>query len=93
MAVKTVEKRKQRQMFLLDRAKKRSSRFASLHPRIVSSVTELRNSVAHSTKDSLWVSYASDLTEALVKSASLGTSSLGFGLFIHTLDLKTIPAL
>ena len=34
MAVKTAEKGKQRQMFLLDRAKKRSSQFASLHPHV-----------------------------------------------------------
>lgn len=93
MAVKTAANRKQYQMFLLDRAKKRSSRFASLRPQVVSSVTELRNSVAHATRDSLWVSYASDLTEALVRNASLGTSSLGFGLFIHSLDMQTIPAL
>lgn len=95
MAVKTAEKR---QVFLLDRAKKRSSRFASLRPQIVSSVTELRNSMARATSDSLWVSYASDLTEALVRNASLGTSSLGtsslgFGLFVHSLDMRTIPAL
>jgi DNA-binding Xre family transcriptional regulator len=93
MEVKTTGKRKRRQMFLLDRAKKRSSRFASLHPRVVSSVTELRDSVAHASGDSLWVSYASDLTDALVRSASLGTPSLGFGLFIHALDMKTVLAL
>ncbi|MDP7020272.1 MAG: helix-turn-helix transcriptional regulator [Pirellulaceae bacterium] len=93
MAVKTAEKRTQRKVFLLDRAKKRSSRFASLHPQVVSTVTELRNSVAHASGDSLWVSYASDLTEALVRSASQGALRLGFGLFIHALDLKTIPAL
>jgi hypothetical protein len=93
MAVKTTQKRKQRQMFLLDRAKKRSSRFAALHPRVVSSVAELRDSVAHAGGDSLWVSYASDLTDALVRSASRGAPSLGFGLFIHSLDIQTIPAL
>lgn len=91
MAVKTAEKRKQ--MFLLDRAKVRSSRFASLCPHVVSSIADVRNSVANATRDSLWVSYASDLTDALVKHASRGTPSLGFGLFIHSLDMKTIPAL
>ena len=80
-------------MFLLDRAKKRPSRFASLHPEIVSSLTELRNSVTHATRESLWVSYSNDLTEALVKNVSLAPPSLGFWLFIHDLDLKTIPAL
>ncbi len=90
MAVKTVEKR---QMFLLDRAKKRSSRFASLQPQVVSSVAQLRNCVAHATRDSLWVSYASDLTEALVRNASADQPFLGLGLFIHSLDMKTVPAL
>jgi hypothetical protein len=93
MAVKTAVKRKQRQMFLLDRAKKRLSHFASLHPRVVSSVTELRDSVAHASGDSLWLSYTSDLTDALIRSASLGKPSLGFGLFIHSLDMKNVPAL
>ncbi|MFG0333215.1 MAG: helix-turn-helix domain-containing protein [Maioricimonas sp. JB049] len=93
MAVKTTEKRKPRQMFLLDRAKKRSSRFAALHPHVVSTIAELQSSVAHASGNSLWVSYASDLTDALVRSASLSTASLGFGLFIHSLDMKTVPAL
>ncbi len=88
MAVKTSNKR---QMFLLDRAKKRSSRFASLRPQVVSSVAELRNCVAHATRDSLWVSYAGDLTDTLVRSASAGKPSLGLGLFIHPLgpELKS----
>jgi len=93
MALKTAQKPKDYQMFLLDRAKKRTSRFASLHPQVVSSITALRNSVAHARKDSFWVSYANDLTEALVKSASAGEPTLGLGLFIHSLDMKTIPAL
>lgn len=93
MAVKAAAKPRHDQVFLLDRAKKRSSRFASLRPQVVSTITELRNSVAYATRDSLWVSYASDLTEALVRNASLATPSLGFGLFIHPLDMKTIPAL
>ncbi|MGM0487045.1 MAG: helix-turn-helix domain-containing protein [Planctomycetota bacterium] len=93
MAAKTAAKRQLYDMILLDRAKTRSSRFASLRPHVVSSVAELRNSVAHATRDSLWVSYASDLTESLVRNASLGRPSLGFGLFIHSLDMKTVPAL
>lgn len=35
MAVKTAEKRKQYEMFLLDRTKVRPSRFASLRPHVV----------------------------------------------------------
>ena len=93
MAVTTVHRQRQFNVVLLDRAKKRPKRFAALRPEIVSSVTDLRNSVAHATKDSLWVSYASDLTDALVKSLSDAPPTLGIGLFIHALDMKTIPAL
>ncbi|MFO0867343.1 MAG: helix-turn-helix transcriptional regulator [Pirellulales bacterium] len=80
-------------MILLDRRPKRAAAFAGLHPQIVSSVSDLRNSVAHASKDSVWVSYASDLTAALVKSASITPSTLGMGVFIHSLDMKTIPVL
>jgi DNA-binding Xre family transcriptional regulator len=93
MALKSTVRRKDYSMYLLDRAKVRSSRFASLRPHVISSVRELRNSVAHATRDSLWVSYASDLTEALIRSASLSAPSLGFGLFIHSLNVKMISAL
>jgi DNA-binding Xre family transcriptional regulator len=78
---------------VLDRTKKRPARFASLHPHVVSSVAELRNSLAHAPRDSFWISYAQDLTEALVKTASASRPALGLGLFIHSLDIETIPAL
>lgn len=80
-------------MILLDRATKRVATFAPLHPKVVSSVAGMRESVASATKDSLWVSYATDLTDALVSRGIAGPSSLGLGLFIHALDMKTIPAL
>lgn len=38
MGVKATEKRTPRQMFLLDRARKRSSRFASLDPHVVTTI-------------------------------------------------------
>ena len=93
MTVKTKGKRPKRSMILLDRAIKRAAAFAPLQPRVVSSVTDLRDSVSHATKDSLWVSYASDLTEALVKRATKVPAQLGVGLFIHSLDMKSIPVL
>jgi DNA-binding Xre family transcriptional regulator len=93
MVAKAPSKRKQTQMFLLDRAKKRASSFASLRPRVVSSLADLRTCVTHATRDSLWVSYASDLTDALVRSASTVQPTLGMGLFIHSLDMRTLPAL
>jgi DNA-binding Xre family transcriptional regulator len=80
-------------MILLDRTSKRASAFASLHPQVVTSMAGLRNSVAHSSKDSLWVSYASDLTDALLKNAAQIPSTLGLGLFLHALDIKAIPVL
>lgn len=93
LPVKTKAVQGKRRMILLDRAPGRAAEFAGLHPEIVSSVSDLRNSVAHASKDSVWVSYASDLTAALVKSASITSSTLGMGVFIHSLDMKTIPVL
>ncbi len=93
MATKTTEKESRYRMILLDRAKKRPSAFASLHPQIVSSLTELRNSLAHATADTFWISYTNDLTEALVKQMSASQRSMGWGLFIHSMDVGTILAL
>jgi DNA-binding Xre family transcriptional regulator len=93
MAAKSSEDRNGYQIILLDRAKTRSSRFAALRPQVVSSVTDLQNCVAHASRDSLWVSYARDLTDALVRNAARVAHSLGFGLFIHSLDMVAIPAL
>ncbi|MCE9545605.1 MAG: helix-turn-helix domain-containing protein [Planctomycetia bacterium] len=80
-------------MILLDRTARRAAAFAGLNPRIVSSVAELRSSVAQATRDSIWVSYASDLTDALLKRAVSSRSPLGTGVFIHAIDVKSIPAL
>lgn len=82
-----------RSVILLDRRAKRAAAFAGLHPRVVTSVADLRDSVAHSSKDGIWVSYAGDLTNALVKDANSVPSTLGLGLFIHALDIKSIPVL
>jgi hypothetical protein len=90
-----VKKKKQpiRSMILLDRRVKRAAAFAGLQPRVVTKVMDLRDPVAHASKDSVWISYASDLTDAIVKSASIAPATLGMGVFIHTLDMKTIPVL
>jgi DNA-binding Xre family transcriptional regulator len=93
MTVKSKASQPKHSMILLDRATKRAAAFAGLHPQIVSSVSGLRNSVAHATKNSVWVSYASDLTAALVKCAAPTASTLGMGVFVHALDMKTIPVL
>ena len=93
MAVATAERQKPDQTFLLDRASKRVSRFALLRPHVVSSKSDVRNWMPHATRDSLWISYAHDLTGALVKNASAAQPTLGMGLFIHALDVNTLPAL
>jgi DNA-binding Xre family transcriptional regulator len=91
MAVK--EKQPNRSMILLDRHSKRAAAFAELRPRVVTSVMDLRDSVAHASKDSVWISYASALTDELVKSAFPVPATLGIGVFIHALEMKTIPVL
>ncbi|MFM2002833.1 MAG: hypothetical protein RI963_2259 [Planctomycetota bacterium] len=93
MATKTAEKKNRYRVILLDRAKKRPSAFASLHPEVVSSLTELRYSLAHASADTFWISYTNVLTEALVKQMSASQRSTGWGLFIHSIDVGTIPAL
>jgi DNA-binding Xre family transcriptional regulator len=93
MAVATAKRRKPHQTFLLDKAKRRVSRFALLHPHLVSSKSDIREWLPRATRDSLWISYAGDLTEALVKNASAAQPALGLGLFIHSLDVNAIPAL
>lgn len=93
MVTDTEKSRKYSSLFLLDHAKARPSCFAALHPRLISSVASLRGSLPLDTGDSLWISYAHDLTEALIKSAWPASSSLGQGLFIHPLDAATIPPL
>jgi hypothetical protein len=80
-------------MFLLDKAKKRPERFSSLHPLVVTSTVGLRNSIAQATKDTLWVSYEKDLTEALLKTVLGPPRSLGKALLIHTLNPLSIPVL
>jgi DNA-binding Xre family transcriptional regulator len=82
-----------RQTVLLDKAKKRSARFGSLHPQVVSSLGGLRDSLALATKDTLWISYDSDLTQAILKSVFGPPRSLGRALLIHSLDPRSVPAL
>ena len=81
------------QMFLLDKAKKRPDRFSLLHPKVVSSTGGLKDSIAQATKDTLWVSYEKDLTEALLKTVLGPPRSLGKALLIHALNPLSIPVL
>ena len=83
MTVKTKPVPAAFQMFLLDKAKKRPERFSLLHPQVVSSTGALRDSLALATKDTLWISYDKDLTEALLKTVLGPPRSLGKALLIH----------
>ena len=82
-----------RQVFLLDRAKIRPARFSLLDPLIVSSIGGLRDSVALATKDTLWVSYEKDLTEALLKMVVGPPRALGMAVFVHALSLQSVAGL
>jgi len=93
MKVKTMEQSFKRSTILMDRDARRAAVFASLTPRVVSKVSDLGNSLAQAEKDSLWISYASDLTESLVKRPSAPRAPFRAGLFIHNLDIKSIPVL
>ncbi len=80
-------------IILLDRRPKRVAAFASVCPRVVRSVTELDATFSVATRESVWISFSSDLTAALVKRAGPSALRLGSGLFIHTIDIRTIPVL
>ena len=82
-----------RQVFLLDKAKIRPARFSLLDPLIVSSIGGLRDSVALATKDTLWVSYEKDLTEALLKMVVGPPRALGIAVFVHALSLQSVAGL
>ena len=93
MVVKTPNGRTARRTFLLDKTKTRPKRFLTLRPEVVSSIAALRDSLAHATKDSLWISYEQDLTEALLRNLSWPARSLGVAILVHALDPHTFPAL
>lgn len=91
MAVKV--KQTKHSTILLDRAPKRALAFAGLHPTVITSKANISDAVAHAAKGTVWISYSSDLTDALVSGALNSQHTLGTGLFIHALNTKTIPAL
>jgi DNA-binding Xre family transcriptional regulator len=89
----TAQEQNKGRLFLLGRGKKRLAAFGALQPHAICTVAEVRQSVRHAGRDSLWVSYDKDLTDELVKSTSAAPTMLGLGLFVHSLDTQAIPAL
>jgi DNA-binding Xre family transcriptional regulator len=82
-----------RQTFLLMKASSRKRQAKPAPSRVVSSIADLRNSLAQATNDSLWISYERHLTEALLKYVSWPTRSLGDAVLIHALTPQTLAAL
>ena len=93
MAVKTRSSIDVARTFLLDRSRNRARRLSSLHPKVISSAIRMRSSVARAMKDSLWISYEQDLTEALLRSLSWPAPPLGTAVLIHAMKPETIVVL
>ncbi|MGH7134974.1 MAG: helix-turn-helix domain-containing protein, partial [Pirellulales bacterium] len=73
--------------------KVRGKRFSPLRPKIVSSDAALRRSLAVAGKESLWISYAADLTASLLRSVSWPARNLGVAVLSHAVSPATLPAL
>jgi len=93
MATKSKKQSGVSQTFLLDKARMRHASFSSLQPEWISSVVDLRKSFAHASKDSLWISYARDLTEALLRNNPWTFAPMGRALLVHSIDMQSLPAL
>jgi DNA-binding Xre family transcriptional regulator len=93
MPAKTKNGQSAEQVFLLDRSRTRRRRFSPLHPRVISSLAELRESVEHANRDTLWISYEKQLTEALLRSLAWPTPSLGKAVLVHAASPQTLAVL
>lgn len=77
-------------LILLDRRRQAKKAFATLDPQVITSEKALRGSISKLSKDSLLISYESDLTNALMQSGIPWGKRLGIGVFVHEIDIKTI---
>lgn len=89
----TYTKSARRQTFLLDRSKRRASRFSAVNPKVASSIAAARGLGARTTPESLWISYERKLTEAALRNLSWPGRSLGSAILMHAIDARTIPIL
>ncbi len=80
---------------ILDKGKRRSRRFASLRPDVISSSSRISASLKHAATDSLWISYEEELTKALVRSLAAVRHSkpLGCVLLLYRPHQGTVPTL
>lgn len=90
MATKTIERQK---TFLLNRRTSCVKWFARLDAESLSSQTRIRDSLAHASRDTLWISFEKALTDALLKSLEWPSPSLGAVLLLHRPDVETLTVL
>lgn len=79
--------------YLLNRLQSRSSKLAVLKAEVISSIGQLRQSLRHPNRNSLWISYDKDLTEALLKNVSWRDAPLGEAVLVHDMSPPSLPAL
>ncbi|MGH7200299.1 MAG: helix-turn-helix domain-containing protein [Planctomycetaceae bacterium] len=81
------------QIFLLDKTKRRARWFEPLHPQRVSSIGQVRKSLLRASRNSLWISYEENLTNALLHSVRRPAKPLGSALLLHPPTLESVPVL
>jgi len=79
--------------FLLDRRTSRAKWFTRLDAENVSSLARIRNSIAHASRDTLWISFEEALTNTLLKSVDWPSPSLGIVLLLYRPEAESLPAL
>ena len=79
--------------WLLTKGKARISCFAPLHPSTVSTVKQLRESMASVSPETLWISFERGLTSALLRSLPQPARSLGSAVLLHEPSLSSLPIL
>jgi len=84
---------KNRQTFILSPLSPRKARFSSFHGKLVSSIKEIKDSLSLATKESLWVSYDTGLTNELLRRVAWPTPSLGEAVFTHKVTLNVLAAI
>ena len=93
MTVKTIPRHWK--TIILDKAKQRPQRFASLQPDVISSSSRIAAFLERAPTDSLWISYEKDLTSALIRSFSLlrHARPVGYALLLYRPLQETLPTL
>ncbi|NLE39318.1 MAG: helix-turn-helix domain-containing protein [Pirellulaceae bacterium] len=78
---------------VLSRGETRVKRLSRLHPIRVSSVADVKRTVASARESSLWICFERALTDALLRSVDWPAKSLGDALIVHTSSLASMIVL